>query len=592
MDPTIVLFAIEAGVKLGKKVNEVLLDKTRERPLLLPVGNLFGSIKIADAVEFFDRSENHHLVEPGGPYYQLSDEDKIKAYKTIKGINQHLGNMETMSDEAVEIVANLNKFEQYQEGFGSKPVVQRLLGTFVEIGIDYAVAHPGVLIGDSATRQYIQAFISSLDETDFAEGNLDLIASDMLVAGVKVFHEDLSLVTSDKRLEALLGGITGALLDDYKNAPTLAAQDLRRDFFKRVSASILRGAVEAFGENAEIFIQGDRASQKIIRSTMIQILESLKDKEELFSNDSLEMLVKTVFHAISENVALMTDNTLLQNTIEKILSTLSASDERIFSESTIAVILRHAIETLGENIETLIDPTDPQRQLMAEAVAAIAAGLSSSLSGGKIQELFSTHQGIELVKIVFKEVAENPEHLLGTSRNDPGKTALAQIIASVSKALGDDPAKIINGEGALEILRDALHVAVLNADKLLDLTTDDPGTNILYQILKELFATVIQAEDPRRLFTRNVLKETVRRVMSTVSANLDLILAGRTELIGKVVKTVLELANGALENRINGETIPIVIERLLRDVLLEELDIENNNAVLEAANKALQHSPT
>jgi hypothetical protein len=42
MNPALVLFAIEAGIKLGRKVNEVLVDETAQRPLLLPLGDLFG----------------------------------------------------------------------------------------------------------------------------------------------------------------------------------------------------------------------------------------------------------------------------------------------------------------------------------------------------------------------------------------------------------------------------------------------------------------------------------------------------------------------------------------------------------------------
>jgi hypothetical protein len=34
MNPALVLFAIEAGIKLGRKVNEVLVDETAQRPLL------------------------------------------------------------------------------------------------------------------------------------------------------------------------------------------------------------------------------------------------------------------------------------------------------------------------------------------------------------------------------------------------------------------------------------------------------------------------------------------------------------------------------------------------------------------------------
>ena len=63
--PALVLFAIQAGVKLGQKTYEVLVDSTQAAPLVLPLGTLAGSIREADAVDFFDRKENQPLVAPG-----------------------------------------------------------------------------------------------------------------------------------------------------------------------------------------------------------------------------------------------------------------------------------------------------------------------------------------------------------------------------------------------------------------------------------------------------------------------------------------------------------------------------------------------
>ena len=41
MNAELIMFGIEAGVKLGAKLNDVLVDATVEKPMLLPVGELF-----------------------------------------------------------------------------------------------------------------------------------------------------------------------------------------------------------------------------------------------------------------------------------------------------------------------------------------------------------------------------------------------------------------------------------------------------------------------------------------------------------------------------------------------------------------------
>ena len=139
MNAALIMFGIEAGVKLGTKLNDVLVDATVEKPMLLPVGELFGSVTENDAIEFFD--DHPELTTAGQPYYRLSRADKLKAYKTLKQIDDRIVGSGSVSSEAVQIVSNLQKLQQYKQGLGSKPALQRVVGILIEIGIDYFVAH-------------------------------------------------------------------------------------------------------------------------------------------------------------------------------------------------------------------------------------------------------------------------------------------------------------------------------------------------------------------------------------------------------------------------------------------------------------------
>lgn len=50
VNPELILFVIQAAVKLGRKLYDVLVDETVEAPLLLPLGSFAGSIPEAEAV--------------------------------------------------------------------------------------------------------------------------------------------------------------------------------------------------------------------------------------------------------------------------------------------------------------------------------------------------------------------------------------------------------------------------------------------------------------------------------------------------------------------------------------------------------------
>lgn len=83
MNPALVLFAIKAGLKLGRKVNEVLVDETAQRPLLLPLGDLFGSVSEGETMEFFNNGGSS-FIAPRGPLHAFRN-DHAKLAEFFRG---------------------------------------------------------------------------------------------------------------------------------------------------------------------------------------------------------------------------------------------------------------------------------------------------------------------------------------------------------------------------------------------------------------------------------------------------------------------------------------------------------------------------
>ncbi len=208
--------------------------------------------------------------------------------------------------------------------------------------------------------------------------------------------------------------------------------------------------------------------------------------------------------------------------------------------------------------------------------------------GGTVKDLLSPTQVTQLVSILFNEIARHPEHLLGDNVEDPKKTALAQILGSVARALGDDASRLVTGEGFLELLHIAITVALQNSDKLLDLDSTNPDTNLLFEVLKQTIAAINPTSDTRGLVGRDVFLDIVERILPLVSANLEAILNGAPTAIKETVSKALELATGVLENRINGANLPILIEQLLLRVLWEELNLAEETAVVREATVILR----
>jgi hypothetical protein len=588
--PELILFAIDAGVKLGRKVHDVLVDETAERPLLLPLGDLFGNIQESEATQFFLRPENVHLIKEGGPYFGLSPADRLGAYKSILAVHERAGALGQDGRAGVEIIEQLQALEQVKKGFGAKHPARRILGTVVEIGIDFFSANPQALGRDSTQRRLISSFLSTLDATDFAEGTRVEIFGDLLSAALRLLGDYGALVEDDLRVQALLGGITKALVEDIDALKSSGAQIRREQFFRRIGSSLLRGGATALSQDLPLFLPGEKSAGLLVQSTLTQVLSGIQDQEDIFTTGAIELLFASALRATAENASLFTGKKGLQTLLQRSLTAMTnASGRKLFAPPAVALILSEAIKVAGENVETLIKPGKPQEQILASALAAMAESLAGTLAGtGRVQDLLSKSQLVDLTRIVFAEVARNPEQLLGEHLNEEKKTALAQVIGSVARALGDNPQRLVNGEGLVELVRLSLRVAVHNAGKLIDTSSSNPRTNLLFQMLRELVAAIDLDGHPRQLVSREVFLEIARRVLPLASANLETMVEDRVKPIEETIRVALELGGGALQNRINGANLPVLIEQLLRQVLWKELNLTEATAVELAACRALK----
>jgi len=582
-----VILAINAGIKLGQKINEVLIDETVERPFILPLGNLFGDVQTGVAVNYF--MDHPELTRPGAPYAGLANEDKLKAYKTILTLQKRLDDPEGISGSVEEIILNLNQFEQFKEGFNSRPPIQRVLGTVVEIAVDYFASTPNLLDGDSDSKKVLRSFISHLDDIKFAETPPTRVVRDILLASLRTLNGNVTLLDDNKRLTALVGGITQSFIDDYEGISSAAGKIRRGQFIKRIASSIMKGGVSTFTENIDLYLGSDAKARTLVKSTLTQVIAGIDGKEDLFTNESLELIFKSALHATAENAELFTNNDLLKDLIEGTVQALTQSPaKKVFSQETVAAVLHAGLEAVRDNIETLIDTRGGEQKLLANTVSAIAAGLATSLSGGgTISDLLSKRQLEELTKQVFQEVAKNPECLIGDA-STPKRAALAQIIGSIAKALEGNPKSLLTGDGFIQLVRIALQTAVKNADKLLDLDSTNVKTNVLFKVTRQAADALLNHADPRGLISREVVLSILENVLPVVSANLDGLTDGTPQPVKATISRALDLAMDTLQNRLNGENLPLLVRHFLKAVLRGDLNLEEATALTNAADEFLK----
>lgn len=577
INPSAVIFAIEAGIKVATKVRQIAIDMTSEKALVTPAGLLVGDELESAASHYFDQ---HPELAPA------NEAEQVKAYQAILQIESGA------TQNVREMLKQLGPISQVKAGTGSRPALQRLLGTVAEIAVDYFTLHPDKLGKNQGSRQVLAAFISRLDEVEFSEAMPRDLIEQVMHASLSTLGEQVTLIDDDRRVQVLIGGVTQALLGDYDQLTKATDQMKRGQLIKRISSSVMRGGAAAFTTNVDLFMPGDAQATVVVKSTLSAIVKGIEGKEDLFTNESLELIYQNALVAVAENSSVFTDDVLLSSMIKNTVTALTSKQaQSVFGQETVSAIVQAALVTVTENIETLVDADSPEKQVLADAITALANGLGQKLAGkASARELLSKKQLVGLTSLVFAEVARHPEQLLHRIGDDELKTVLAQIVGSTAKALGDDPKRLVNGASYFTLVQAALKTGLLNADKLLDLDTTKVSTNILYQVIKDAADAVSQHPDPRRLVSREVFVTTVTGILPIVSANLDPLLGKRVkEPVKATVRIILDQASsGALENFVNGANLAPLIEQMLLKVLREELATSDTAAVITTARLILK----
>ncbi len=277
------------------------------------------------------------------------------------------------------------------------------------------------------------------------------------------------------------------------------------------------------------------------------------------------------------------DNRFVQRLITSSTAALtSGAGKQVFDVSTLGAVVDAVVRTTAHYTETLASDEGPLEPLLARTISAVAAGLSNQLAGtGAPRALLAKGQLIELAQFAFEEVARQPLQMLGTTP-DPRKTALAQVLGSVTRALGDAPAKLLNGEGLLTLTKIALHTGLQNAGKLLDFDTLSPRGNLLCSVLQQIFSPLSAAPPVSGFATQQVLLEVARRLLPLASANA-IALVQNDNLLKHAIERTLSLALGALDGRVNAANLPVLLEGVVRQVLWDELDLQEEAALTRAA---------
>ena len=551
----IVLFAIRSGIKLGQQMRQAYVDSTKNRELVLPLPNFFGKTDITSALDYFETDGKAHVKDASRlaellkkhhpPESVLSSEeekDVIIFYKEFfycDCINKGYSPAEAGNLLNVDDFNKLLTIRQWKRGeFPNPSTLQRLAGTFIEIGIDYFVNVPGALNKDSRQGKAIAGFLQGMSEIHFTEVQLGEIPGRLFVAAVETISENAGLLSADVKVQELIAVATKTISTNIVSRLEQLRKSGDSDLVKeeRIGAwaeLVFRSLLSSSGalvlSNPKKYLGVDEGQSVLVSQVGDAILGLVLDDshvrlDRLFSRDGLEKVTKSALAVVGEHpeILQLSDNMGLQKLLSAVATQLSQYDT-LLTPGLLPELTRLILDKTGENL-ALFWPDfahDPKRHLLLTAAGTTLDILTRKPTDNQQWEpRLSPAEVLVVAETVFDEFTTNPAWLLDDAGqiNDNLRIALEAAVG-VLRNRADNR---LTTATAVDVLRTVLS-KVGSRKEFLDkipVGTGGDKETLFAAVLDAIFSTVFDNHLDERAAWQVVRTEAISVLVNTSLAEL------------------------------------------------------------------------
>jgi hypothetical protein len=580
----LIVFAIQAGVKLLQTGRKVYVEATIGGDVVVPLPPVFAGMNSPLA-----KARNHaESLRDGAPaakqrfkaLYQKALAASFDGDAALAADGQWRLVQAYLADIAEGLVpavhrgaaelASVAVLEQWEQGRSPFPsAVQRVAGTLVEIAIDYFVNVPGSLSTDSKRGKALQQFLSGLDDVQFADARWDSLVISLFTAALDTLADNTELVTGDGDEQSLLRTIVAGVAQDVgaklaaNEIGDLDAEARLAHFGQVVLRSLLRNAGTAVVASPSILGLEDGAGQAMVQSVGSAFLGLLLGDDDdslgaglrrVASTGGLDQLIQAALRAVVEHPDLFrTGNSTADKWLRGILTDLydrAGAGESFFDAELFAAIATSAVDHGLRELPALLKPGASGSAVLVDIARVVFDRLTETV-GGKPR-----WQGLQLSRSdvaalfdgVFASLAAHTTwfHRKGQLRHAlEAAASTIPFVIEVVGALGDGSLKALLRSGKLAgviaavLASDALR-AVAGAEEAARAARVVAGLN---KVLDAVWKSGANGAD--RLLDENVLLDLLAALVA--SDVLDELFgddAKATEVVGKLVPVLEDLRRG------------------------------------------------
>lgn len=441
----VILFGIQAGVRLFGAARQSYIDKTREREVTLPLPGIDHAASVGQAQAYFmgDADGRRHLADPAaaglrqlhadvmqdrGAFEQdaVRSAEYAQAFVYFRGIDKGL----TQDGLAPADILALTTIAQWKKGETPHPTaLKRIGGTLVEIGVDYFAEGPGrsKLNGEAPVKRLLREVLGALDDHKFATEGLDGVVETAFLAVLDAVATDGTLLVDDPKLQAFAGAVAKGLVVDVRDRLEQLPEEQRlfaggqlRQTAGLVLRSLLRHGARQAIENPEALLSVEAEAEGAVISrvgaavldTILPGADGRLDLRALVGAEGIDRIVRAAVAVAAEHPDLLglaaDGNSGLRQLLADVAERLLADTRRI-GPDLLPEITRLVLERTAGRLPLMWKVDSDEEHLLVTGVSALLTSLSRrSGSGVDWPTALSRRTLLDVTEAVIDEVASNP----------------------------------------------------------------------------------------------------------------------------------------------------------------------------------------